>query len=269
MKAERRRRTLGQHFLTRLEILDEMVEYGDLSRRDIVLEIGAGGGELTKRIAERAGKVIAVEIDQGLAEELREKLRGYSNVRIMVGDVLKLRPTGFNKVISNPPYSISSKLLEWLIGSKPELIVLTLQREFASKLVAKPGSSKYLYISALAGMLYDVDLAKIIPRSFFAPPPRVNSAIVLMKLKERGAEIDAAGKKLLKKIFTRRRQTLRRVLRDLLEEYGGDEAVLNMIPVEALSKRVFQLSPKELLEAVKSLKGGRSLNRRLSLMKSE
>ena len=99
-----KRRALGQHFLAKSDILDKIVEYGCLTDKDVVLEVGAGRGELTKRIAEKAGKVIAVEIDQELVEELEKKLSSYSNVQILVGDVLKLKPSGFNKVISNPPY---------------------------------------------------------------------------------------------------------------------------------------------------------------------
>ena len=149
------RRRLGQHFLIDEKILDRMVQYGEITESDVVLDVGAGRGELTVKLAERAGKVIAVELDPVLAEEARRRLRGYDNVELLVGDVLKLKPTGFNKVVSNPPYNISRKLLEWLIEGGAERIVLTLQREFASKLVAEPGSMKYLYISFISNLLYD------------------------------------------------------------------------------------------------------------------
>jgi len=243
-----KRRILGQHFLTNPEILDRIVEYGQLSESDIVLEVGAGRGELTKRIAEKAGKVIAVELDRELAEELERNLSTYSNVEILIGDVLKLRPTGFNKVVSNPPYSISRKLLEWLMESRPKLMVLTLQREFAAKLVAKPGSSKYLYISFLSNLLYEAEIKEIIPRSFFNPPPKVDSAIVLMNRKESAEKLEDDVKEIIKALFTCRRQTLRHALRDLLKSGKEGESIFSKIPEEALSKRVFQLTPKELIE---------------------
>jgi len=247
-------RRLGQHFLSNPEILDSIVEYGELSREDVVLEVGAGRGELTERIAERAGKVIAVEIDQRLVEELRERLRGYSNVEILAGDILKLKPRGFNKVVSNPPYRISLKLMEWLLDSKPDLMVLTLQKEFASKLVAKPGTSKYLYISVLASIFYDVKIAMTIPRSAFRPPPKVNSSLVVMKLKEEIPEISENEKEILKKVFTRRRQTAKRVLRDLAEDLGITLEILEKTGEETLSKRVFQLSADELLQIAKAIR---------------
>ena len=253
-----KRRILGQHFLTNPEILDRIVEYGQLSECDVVLEVGAGRGELTKRIAEKTGKVIAVELDRELAKELERNLSTYSNVEILIGDVLKLRPTGFNKVVSNPPYSISRKLLEWLMESRPELMVLTLQREFAAKLVAKPGSSKYLYVSFLSNLLYEAEIKEIIPRSFFNPPPKVDSAIILMNRKESPEKLEDDVKEIIKALFTRRRQTLRHALRDLLKSGKEGERVFSKIPEEILSRRIFQLTPKELIEVAEIVATGKA-----------
>ena len=174
------RRKLGQHFLIDEKILDRMVQYGEVVENDVVLDVGAGRGELTVKLAEKAGKVIAVELDRELANEARKRLKDYDNVELLVGDILKLKPSGFNKVVSNPPYSISTKLLEWLIDEGVERIVLTLQKEFASKLMAKPGSMKYLYISFLSNLFYDSSIVEFIPRNLFRPMPKVDSVIVLM-----------------------------------------------------------------------------------------
>lgn len=247
------RRKLGQHFLTNQAILDKMVEYGRLSKSDIVLEVGAGRGELTEKIAEKAGEVIAVELDELLAREAESKLKHYSNVKLLVGDILKLKPSGFNKVISNPPYSISSKLLEWLIESKPELMVLMLQREFASKLVAKPGSLKYLYTSFLSSLFYESEIRDIIPRGMFKPPPKIDSAIVILEKRAEDIKLNSFSRDFLKSLFTRRKQTLRRVLGDLLEEAGRPSNVLDL-PEEILFKRIYQLSPKELLEVAEVMR---------------
>lgn len=237
-----KRRTLGQHFLIREEVLDRLVSYGRISKEDVVLEVGAGRGELTKRIAEKAGKVIAVELDESLASEAMETLKNYSNVELLVGDVLELRPKGFNKVVSNPPYSISTRLLEWLIDSLPEIIVLTLQREFASKLLAKPGSRKYLFTSFLAQLFYEIQIAEIVPRIFFKPVPRVDSAIVVMVRRMGVRRIQPEEKRFLKLLFTRRRQILRKILKSFLRRDLG-----NLIPDDILSKRIYQLRPEELL----------------------
>jgi len=239
-------RRLGQHFLIDESILDRMIQYGEVTGDDVVLDVGAGRGELTAKLAERAGKVIAVELDRGLAEEARRRLEDYDNVEILVGDVLKLRPTGFNKVVSNPPYSISTKLLEWLIDERAETIVLTLQREFASKLVAKPGSAKYLYISFLSNLLYDSSIVELVPRELFRPMPRVDSAIVLMK-RRCVQKLDEEVKGFVKLLFTRRRQMLRRVLRDLVRKTGLAIDLTGIFGDELLSKRIYQLTPSQLL----------------------
>jgi len=241
------RRRLGQHFLIDEKILDRMIRYGEVTRKDVVLDVGAGRGELTARLAERAGKVIAVELDQELAEEARRRLKDYDNVELLVGDILKLKPTGFNKVVSNPPYNISTRLLEWLIGEDAERIVLTLQKEFASKLVAKPGSTKYLYISFLSNLLYESSVVEFIPRNLFRPMPKVDSAIVLMRRREGVRKLDEDVKRFVKFLFTRRRQMLRRILRDLAKEEKLAVDLTEVLGDELISKRVYQLTPSQLL----------------------
>jgi len=241
------RRRLGQHFLIDEKILDRMVRYGEVTRDDVVLDVGAGRGELTARLAERAHKVIAVELDRELAEEARRRLKDYDNVEFLVGDILKLKPTGFNKVVSNPPYNISTRLLEWLIGEDAERMVLTLQREFASKLVAKPGSTKYLYISFLSNLLYEPSIVEFIPRNLFRPMPKVDSAIVLMRRRESVRKLDEDVKRFVKFLFTRRRQMLRRVLRDLAKEEKLAVDLTEVLGDELMSRRVYQLTPSQLL----------------------
>lgn len=249
-----RRRILGQHFLTNPRILDEMIEHADLSRSDVVLEVGAGRGELTKRLAEKAGRVIAVEIDPSFTSDLQALAEAYPNVELIIGDVLKVRPTGFNKVVANPPYSISSKLVEWLIESRPELMVLTLQKEFASKLVASPGSPKYLYISAVSSLAYNSKILRTVPRRFFNPPPKVDSAMILMKRRADIPELKESWKRFWKMLFTRRRQLVRKVLAGMLRRGLIDESGFEDIPENLLSKRVFQLTPSELLMLAEILK---------------
>lgn len=242
-----RRRALGQHFLTDPEILDRMVEYAELSRSDVVLEVGAGGGELTKRLAEKAGRVIAVEVDERFADDLRSISEVYPNVEVLLGDILRLKPGGINKVVSNPPYRISSKLIEWLVEQLPELMVLTLQKEFASKLTAPPGSPKYVYISAISSLFYEIRRMEIVPRTLFKPPPKVDSAIVVMRRRSGVPALGSSCKLLWKRLFTRRRQVLRRVLMDLSKDGALPTSLVRELPERLAFKRIFQLSPDELL----------------------
>jgi 16S rRNA (adenine1518-N6/adenine1519-N6)-dimethyltransferase len=243
-----RRRALGQHFLTNPEMLDKMVDYAELSRSDVVLEVGTGSGVLTRRLAERAGKVIAVEIDEMFAEDLEAVSEAYPNVEVLFGDVLCLRPSGFNKVVSNPPYSISSRLIEWLVEQLPELMILTLQREFASKLVAPLGSPKYLYISAISSLYYESRILEIMPRTLFNPPPKVDSAIVSMRRRSVVPRLGSSCKLLWKRLFTRKRRVLRRVLADLSGNGLLPASIVKELPEALTSKRIFQLSPGELLD---------------------
>lgn len=243
-----RRRILGQHFLIDQNVLEKMVDYAELSRSDVVLEVGAGNGVLTRKLAERAGKVIAVEIDERFAEDLKAVSEAYPNVEVLFGDILRLRPSGFNKVVSNPPYSISSKLIEWLIEQLPELMILMLQREFASKLMAYPGSPKYVYTSLISSIYYEARILEIVPRSLFSPPPKVDSAIVLMRRRDAIPRLGSSCKLLWKKLFTRRRQVLRRVLADLSRDGLLPASLVKELPEALTSKRVFQLSPSELLD---------------------
>lgn len=248
-----RRKVLGQHFLSNQSILDEMIKYADLSKSDVVLEVGAGRGELTRKLAEKAGRVIAVEIDPSFASDLQALVESHPNVELIMGDVLKIRLTGFNKVVANPPYRISSKLLEWLIESRPDLMVLTLQKEFASKLVAAPGSPKYLYISVISSLAYESQILRMIPRSFFNPPPKVDSAMILMRRRSEVPELRSSWKRFWKILFTRRRQVVRKVLAGMLKRGLIDGKGFNALSESLLSKRVFQLTPSELLTLARTL----------------
>jgi 16S rRNA (adenine1518-N6/adenine1519-N6)-dimethyltransferase len=248
-----RRKILGQHFLMDHNVLDRMVDYAGLSRSDVVLEVGAGNGVLTRKLAERAGKVIAVEIDERFAKDLKTVSEEYPNVEVLFGDILRLRPSGFNKVVSNPPYSISSRLIEWLVEQLPELMILMLQREFASKLTAYPGSPKYVYTSVISNTYYEARILEIVPRSLFSPPPRVDSAMVLMRRRDAIPRLGISCKLLWRRLFTRRRQVLRRVLADLSKDGLLPPGLVKKLPEALISKRIFQLSPSELLDLCRLL----------------
>lgn len=234
-------------------VLDRLVEYGEISMRDTVLEVGAGTGELTWRIAARAGKVIAVEIDERLALEARRRLAGYRNVELLIGDILKTDVGEFNKVVSNPPYQISTKLIHRLLTSLPEKIVLTLQREFAHKLISKPGERKYVYTSFLAGLLYRSEIVEEVPRNAFKPMPRVDSVIVVM---DRLGDLNPRMEELsiVKMLFTQKMKRLRSAVRSVSARIGLDPyEAERSLPPETLSRRVYCLSPLELYGVASTL----------------
>ena len=120
-----------------------MISYASVTEDDVVLEVGAGLGFLTQLLSHECKRVIAVEVDPKLITILREQLHGLQNVDLTEGDILKVSVPSFNKVVSTPPYSISSPLLFLLLERKFECAVLTFQKEFAERLAAYVGSKDY------------------------------------------------------------------------------------------------------------------------------
>jgi len=245
---------LGQHFLVDYPLLDRLVEYGQISKKDIVLEVGAGTGELTWRLAEKAGKVLAIEIDEKLIEETSRKLNKNSNVELINGDIIKIKHKirGFNKVVSNPPYQISTKLMHWLIINLPERIVLTLQKDFAYKVTSPPGSKKYVYTSFLANLFYKCKIVEEVPRNLFKPMPKVDSAVILMERINNNIMPREEELNLIKILFTQKRRKLRNVINSLTKKLQLDLTELEVaLPVGVLEERIYRLQPITLYECIR------------------
>ncbi len=182
------KKSLGQNFLVNPRILDKIVAAAEINKEDIVLEVGPGTGNLTARIAEKAKKVIAIEKDSRLIEQLKEKFKN-SSVEIVEGDILKLDVSGFRfqvsgyKIVANIPYYITSKFLrivfeEW---PKPKLVVLTTQKEVAQRIVAKPPKTNLLAVSIQ--FFAEPKVVGYISKENFRPRPKVNSALLRIKLR--------------------------------------------------------------------------------------
>jgi 16S rRNA (adenine1518-N6/adenine1519-N6)-dimethyltransferase len=187
---------LGQNFLTDRATLGKIVAAAELTPDDIVLEVGAGLGTLTRRLAQKAGHVVAVELDQRLMPVLQSVLSDLGNVTLIQGDILALDPAALidaasiqhpassiqYKVVANLPYYITSAVLRHLLEAslKPQRMVLTVQREVAKRIVAQPGQMSLLAVSV---QFYGRprQLFRIRPGSFF-PPPSVESAVVRVDL---------------------------------------------------------------------------------------
>ena len=189
-KASPRGKHLGQHFLVNKKIVEDIVRAGEVSKKDIVLEVGPGKGVLTEALAEKAKKVIAVEKDSILVEFLKEKFSKYRNVEIVLGDILKtdiknygLRTMDY-KLIANIPYYITSHFLRLFLSQaelRPSLMVLMLQREVAERIVARDGRESLLSLSVKA--YGEPKIIKIVRRGNFSPPPKVDSAIINITIK--------------------------------------------------------------------------------------
>ncbi len=216
-----RRQALGQHFLNDPHVLRKIVRQIDPDKDDVFIEIGAGEGALTLPLAEKAGRIYAIEKDRKLLPVLQKRLP--SNVVIVRADVLRIRfrelvtenlfDDKMIKLVGNLPYSISSPVLFRVLDEKKlfEECTFLLQKEVADRISAGPGSKKYAPISILFQRDFDVRLCFVVEPGSFSPPPKVRSALIQLKRRLRPLfELsDEEGFRLfLKTAFRHRRKTL-------------------------------------------------------------
>ena len=169
---------MGQNFMVQPSLYPRLTEYACLNRSDVVLDVGAGFGFLTRFLADKCKAVVAVEKDPRIAAVLREQVSGIANVTVVEGDVLKAELPKFNKVVAIPPYYLSSRLVTWVLKRKNDCAVLILQREFADRLVASVGSKDYGWLTVLAWYHAKVELFDKVTTTAFFPPPKVDSVVV-------------------------------------------------------------------------------------------
>lgn len=230
---------LGQHFLIDKNILRREVEYAELDKNDIVLEIGAGDGRLTELIAEKAGKVIAIEKDKRLVELLKQKIKDkhINNIDIISDDALLIEFPKFNKIVSNLPYQISSPITFKFFEYLPQwnAAVLSYQKEFAERFFAKPCERNYSRLTVAVNYFCEPRLLEVVPKEKFFPKPKVDSVIVRLKPKEKQFEADAQFWILIKKLF----QHKKKIVRSAMKSAGFDKNIIDSMPADLLKKRVF------------------------------
>lgn len=168
---------LGQHFLDDPDLLDREVEEGELEETDHVLEVGAGLGTLTKRLADVAEQVTTIEQDSSLIPVLEKELRMYDNIDIIHGDAMDVDWPEVDRCICNPPYQIASALVERL-GEEGIFSVMVVQEEFAQRLVADAGTGDYSRLTLLANYYFVPVYLKSVPSTAFEPEPEVESALI-------------------------------------------------------------------------------------------
>jgi 16S rRNA (adenine1518-N6/adenine1519-N6)-dimethyltransferase len=178
------KKRLGQNFMVEPSIFECMTKYASLSQDDVVLDIGAGLGFLTRFLAYKCKCVLAVESDSRLVSFLRGELEDLPNVGLIEGNVLEVQTSQFNKVVSVPPYYISSSLLRWLFNKNFECAVVIFQKEFAKRLVASVGSEDYGWLTAVAYYHVEIELFDEVPKWMFYPRPEVSSIIVRLEPKK-------------------------------------------------------------------------------------
>lgn len=214
---------LGQNFLIDNSIVQGIVRAAELSAEDRVLEIGPGIGTLTQGMAEAGAGITAVELDKKLPAVLAETLKGYDNVRIVQGDILKvnipeLMGNAPFKVVANLPYYITTPILMALLERKLPItrIVTMVQKEVAERMIASPGSKAYGALS-VAVQYYTVPniVLDVPPRSFF-PEPEVDSVVISCSVREKPAVTvndEALFFRIVRGAFGQRRKTLSNALK--------------------------------------------------------
>jgi 16S rRNA (adenine1518-N6/adenine1519-N6)-dimethyltransferase len=226
---------LGQNFLVDLNLLDLLVRSAELTREDVVLEIGSGTGGLTGLLAAQAGAVLSIELDPAFFELVQEAVGDFASVRLLHADALKnknnLNPGMMEafehqrlqfhclhrKLVANLPYAVATPVISNLLLSDYsfERMVVTVQWEIAERLMAKPGSKEYSSLAVLVQSLAEVELIRQLPPSVFWPRPKVDSAIVLIKPDQ--AKREHVGdvirfREFLRDLYTHRRKNLRGAL---------------------------------------------------------
>lgn len=208
---------LGQNFLIKRGIVDEIVKAADLQEGEPVLEIGPGIGTLTQGLAQSGANVTAIELDTRLLEVLDTTLAQYSNVTIVHGDVLKLDvPFIMNnepfKVVANLPYYITTPIIMSLLESRLpiERLVVMVQKEVALRMVAKPGTKDYGALSVAVQYYTKPDIVLDVPPKSFLPAPAVTSSVIRCVLRDK-PPVDVVDEKLFFRVvkagFAQRRKT--------------------------------------------------------------
>lgn len=236
------KKNLGQHFLTSQSILEYEATLAN-PKDKILLEIGPGDGRLTEKLLKKSPKhLTAVEKDPIWAAHLNERFNEYTNIDIINGDFLELKSTNADLIIGNIPYYISSPILFKIADLNTKTAILIVQYEFAKRMVAEPKTSNYGRLSVTTQLHFQVKLLKKIKRGSFNPPPKVDSALILLKRKD--FQMEKKLGEFIRIIFQHKNQNIKNAL-----SHAGIE--LNQ---ELPKRRARELTKEEILKIYNSIK---------------
>lgn len=218
-------KSLGQNFLISQNVVDKIVESSNITKEDLVIEIGPGLGTLTKELLEKAGKVICIELDKKMIKILNDRFSMYKNFELIHGDVLKARlnkiikdekeKNGFKKakIVANLPYYITTPIVMKLLEDRLDLETITVmvQKEVADRLIATPGEKDTGAITYSVYYYATSEAILEVPNDSFIPEPEVTSKVIKLTIrKEPPVEVKSRGVmfKIIKSAFMQRRKTL-------------------------------------------------------------
>ena len=223
-----KRKLLGQHFLNSKSIAEFIVKEAEISKNDVVFEIGTGPGILIPLLCENAQKVISVDADEKLIKKARLNFSKFDNLVLKSGDGFNQKDV-FSIFVSNLPYSKSKDAIEWLAQNSFSHGVIMVQKEFAEKLLAT--SKNRRAVSIIATYTLDIEKISVVGKNNFSPPPKVDSVILKISKK---ITIDKKLISLINDLFSYRRKTVKNILKQFnkqstiekrIDDLSGDEIV--------------------------------------------
>ena len=223
-----KRKLLGQHFLNSKSIAEFIVKEAEISKNDVVFEIGTGPGILIPLLCENAQKVISVDADEKLIKKARLNFSKFDNLVLKCGDGFNQKDV-FSIFVSNLPYSKSKDAIEWLAQNSFSHGVIMVQKEFAEKLLAT--SKNRRAVSIIATYTLDIEKISVVGKNNFSPPPKVDSVILKISKK---TTMDKKLISLINDLFSYRRKTVKNILKQFnkqstiekrIDDLSGDEIV--------------------------------------------
>ena len=253
-------KNLGQNYLIDKNKRDQIINFGNIDKNDVILEIGTGIGTLTIELAKKARKVIAIEQDSKICDILTKRIKDekIDNVELINDDALKVEFPKFNKIISNLPYQISSPITFKFLDYNFDLAILMYQKEFADRMNGKIGTKNYSRLSAMLYFKCDVEKLTDVSQESFIPKPQIDSTVVRLTPKENkiSNEDFKVYSKFTKALFQHRNKKIRNALidsRHIVCDLDKKEMKKRINEIEDnkindyLKKRVIVLHPEEIL----------------------
>ncbi|MBD3397871.1 ribosomal RNA small subunit methyltransferase A [Candidatus Micrarchaeota archaeon] len=234
------KKSLGQHFLSSPSLLEFEATLANPKGKDVI-EIGPGDGRLTEKLLEKKpASLTVIEKDSRWAESLKEKFG--ERVTVIEGDILKQKGLSADVIVGNLPYYISSPIIFSLAMMPFKSAILMVQLEFAKRMVAEPKTSEYGRLSVTSQLLFQPKLVKKVKKGSFTPPPKVDSAIILLKRKD--FDMDPFQERIIRILFQHKNQLVRNALK-----HGGIET-----DAKLPKKRARELSKEDILVLTETIR---------------
>jgi len=224
-----KRKRFGQHFLNSISIAKSIVSEAQITKNDVVFEVGTGQGILTPLLCPNARKVISVDVDEDLVKNAKSRFSHIENLTLKTGDGFKKKDL-FTIFVSNLPYSRSKDAIEWLAKTPFSHGVIMVQKEFADKLLSKSSKNRKA-ISIIATHAFEITILSKVGKHNFSPPPKIDS-VILKIVKKNNMTKDLI--QTINKIFSYRRKTVKNILKQFNKE-------------SVIEKRVDDLSGDEII----------------------